>query len=721
MVSPTGVALPPPARVGTRVDTLHGVAVPDPYRWLEDTTAAEARSWVAAQERYAAAVLARGIGQDSLTTLYENVYRDAPTLGHLVESPAGLTMTRWLGDAPSLFVAARDATGERLLMSAETIATTFTGSIRQIGPSPTGQLLAMTTTAAGDSGAAVMVINATTGAPMVDRIPDLLTTTSSTQYQVYWLPADSSVPAFLYPRLWPGSARGPLADRLARGRIFLHRIGRPQSADVPVFGYGVSPQVSFAPEDVATRVYAAPGSRWLIGSVFRANKNGREDYVARRTEDDATVPSWAPLIALADVATYPQLRGDTAYVMLRRDADRGRIARRVLGGGSTPAGAWETVVPERRGVITAFSIVGDGLYFTERDGGALSLHVLSPGESVARPVTLPLIGTVRILPRSPTMDGVLVSVESWAIAPRWFRVSRAGTVVEALRIDDGAKMSPSPTVVSERLDARSGDGTMVPVSLVYDRAALRSGRLDGTAPLLVEAYGGFGDAMDALYDPLLTVWTALGGVYAYAHVRGGGELGDAWHKAAMRETKVRSVEDVIGATEALIARGYSAPGRVAFQGISFGAVLAGLVPLARPDLFGAVVYDVGGPDEVRAPALDPSAARNIAEIGDVDTPEGIRLLMAASPYHRVPVRVNHPAMLIHSARDDYNFGTEMLVAKYVARLQAANSGDRPVTWVRTEGGHRWLSSLSPEWAARQTAFLLWQLGDPRYQPRVTPR
>jgi hypothetical protein len=103
---------------------------------------------------------------------------------------------------------------------------------------------------------------------MVDRIPDLLTTTSSTQYQVYWLPADSSVPAFLYPRLWPGSARGPLADRLARGRIFLHRIGRPQSADVPVFGYGVAPQVSFAPEDVATRVYAAPGSRWLIGSVF---------------------------------------------------------------------------------------------------------------------------------------------------------------------------------------------------------------------------------------------------------------------------------------------------------------------------------------------------------------------------------------------------------------------------------------------------------------------
>ncbi|WP_373067992.1 prolyl oligopeptidase family serine peptidase [Gemmatimonas sp.] len=490
-----------------------------------------------------------------------------------------------------------------------------------------------------------MVIDAATGAPRADRIPDLLTTTSSTRYQVNWLTADSSAPAFLYPRLWPGSESGPLADRLARGRIFLHRIGRLQSADVPVFGYGVSPTVSFAPEDLTTRDYAAPGSRWLIGSVYRASKNGREDYVARRTAYDATVPSCMPLIALEDRATYPQLRRDTAYALLRRDADRGRIAKRVLGDGPLPSGDWETIVPERRGVIAAFSIVGDALYFTERDGGALSLYVLPPDGSAPRLVPLPLIGTVRIEPRSPAMDGVLVSVESWAIPPRWFHVSRAGTMVEALRIDDGAKMSASPTLVSDRLEAKSRDGTMVPVSLVYDRAKLRSGRLDGTAPLMVEAYGGFADARDATYDPMMQVWTALGGVCAYAHVRGGGELGHAWHRAAMRETQVRSVEDMIGTAEALIARGYSAPGRVAFQRISFGAVLAGLVPLSRPDLFGAAVYDVGGPDEVRAPALDPSAARNVAEIGDTDTPEGIRLLMAASPYHRISARLTHPAML----------------------------------------------------------------------------
>lgn len=723
VVTPTGVALPPTARVGTHVDTFHGVAVPDPYRWMEDTTAPDTRAWVAAQERYADEVLARGVGQDSLSAMYANAFRDAPTLGRVLETPNGLTMTRWLGDSPSLFVAARDASAERMLISAEQMLQAFKVQLRlrQIMPSPTGRFLALGTTASGDSGAAVAILNGVTGAVLADRIPDLFTTPGDNQYRVTWMPADSAAPAFLYPRLWPESERGPQADRLARARIFLHRLGTPQSADVAVFGYGVSPAVPMAPEDVATRVLATPGSRWLIGSVFRSKASGRDDFAARRTAGDSVVPSWVPLVGTNDRAGYPQLLGDTVYAIMRLDADRGRIARRVLGDGPTPSGGWETVVAERRGVITAFSVVRDALYFTERDAGALSLYVLPPGATTPRLVTLPLTGTVAFRPRSGLLDGVLVSVESWATPPRYFSVSRAGTIVEALSIDDGAKATVSSTLVSDRIEAKSRDGTLVPVSLVYDPATFPAGRLDGSAPLMIEAYGGFGDETDASYAPTIQVWTALGGVYAYAHVRGGGERGDAWHRAAMREHKIRSVEDVIGTAEALIARGFSAPGRVAFQGISFGAVLAGLVPLSRPDLFGAIVYDVGGPDEVRAAALDPSAARNIAEIGDVDTPEGIRSLMAASPYHTVPSRLAHPAMLIHSANDDYNFGTEMLVAKYVARLQATNAGARPVVWKRTDGGHRWLSSLSPEWAARQTAFLLWQLGDPRYQPSAKGR
>jgi prolyl oligopeptidase len=470
------------------------------------------------------------------------------------------------------------------------------------------------------------------------------------------------------------------------------------------------------PEDLATRVHAAPDSRWLVGSVFRSRRNGSEHYAARRPPGDSTVPSWVPLLSLAERASLPQLRGDTVWALSRRDADRGRIMRRVLGAGTARSGQWEPAVPERRGVITAFAVQSDALYFTERDAGAVQLHVLPHGESRTRLVSVPLTGTVRIAPRTSVGEGLLVSVESWAMPPRWFRVTRSGAAVEPLAIDDGGKATASATLVSDRLEAPSRDGTLVPVSLVYDRSLSSSGRLTGSVPLLIEAYGGFGQASDPSYDPYAQVWTALGGVYAYAHVRGGGELGDAWHRAATREHKQRSVDDMIGAVEALIARGFTSRGRVAIQGISFGAIISGLATLQRPDLFGAAIYDVGGPDEIRAAALDPSAARNIAELGDIDTPEGIRLLRSASPYHVVPPRIALPAVLLHSASDDYNFGTEMLVAKYVARLHAANSGDRPVVWVRAPGGHRWLHSLSPAWAATVTSFLMWQTGVPRFQP-----
>jgi len=292
----------------------------------------------------------------------------------------------------------------------------------------------------------------------------------------------------------------------------------------------------------------------------------------------------------------------------------------------------------------------------------------------------------------------------------------SGDTARALGIDDGYSTMAAADVISERLQARSKDGTMVPVSVVYGKAALRNGRLDGTAPLLIETYGGFGEATDPAMDPLIGYLVEQGVVYAWAHVRGGGELGDAWHMAATRERKQNTYDDMIGAIEHLIAKRYTSAKRVTLSAISFGATVPGMVMSQRPDLLGAVLYEVGEPDEVRGASTDPTAARNIAEIGDVDTPEGIRLLMRTSPYHQIPDSIALPAVIVHSASDDYNFSTGMLAAKYVARLQRANRSTQPVLWVPTAGGHRALFNVSPQWAATAISFMLWQTGDPRFQP-----
>ena len=233
---------------------------------------------------------------------------------------------------------------------------------------------------------------------------------------------------------------------------------------------------------------------------------------------------------------------------------------------------------------------------------------------------------------------------------------------------------------------------------------------------MIEAYGAFGDTTDPGLDPFVRFLVEQGVVYAWAHVRGGGELGDAWHQSETRGRKQNSVDDMIGAIEHLISTRYTSAKRVTLSGMSFGAIIPGLLVSQRPDLLGAVLYEVGEPDEVRGAHTNPTAARNIAEIGDIETPEGIRLLMRFSGYHQVPDSIALPAVIVHSASEDYNFTTGMLAAKFAARLQRANRSSKPVLWVPTAGGHRPLFGVSPQWAATAISFMLWQSGDPRYQP-----
>lgn len=698
--------MPVAARTVAYADTLHGVEVTDPWRWMEDTTTAATSAWISAQEQYTDAVLSRLVGTDTLRSLIGKALEGAPSLDGVFPAGGRTFLLRWFGPAPSIFALDSGSTTERLLLSADSLSRELNGArIRAISPSWDGGRIAVGTTERGDANGAIILLDGATGKRLPDRIPDLLTTTSGTRYEVTWLPDGSG---FFYPGLWPGSAKGPAADRLARGRQFLHRLGTPQSSDIAIFGFGVSDDVVLEAGDLPTRIFTALGSSWLVGAIFRSKQNGTDFWAGTLTTD--AVPAWRQIATVEDRIALPQLHGDTVYALSRKDADRGTLVRRVLHP-DRALGPWETVLPEQQGVIVSFSVQQEGIYLSLRQRGALSLVRLPYGDSVARPIPLPATGTVRLDRRNPGAAGISFSVESWATPPDWLRAT--GDSANPMPIDDGSDKAGAE-IVSERLEAKSRDGTLVPVSLVYGRSS--TGKPPANAPLLIDAYGGFGVSTDPSYNPFYGAWVALGGIYAYAHVRGGGELGEAWHQGATREKKQNSVDDMIGAIETLIDRGYTAPGRVILIGTSFGANIPGLLMVQRPELLGAALYEVGQPDEIRGSSLDPTAARNIAELGDLDTPEGVRLLLNSSPYHRVPTKVKLPAIIVHSAAGDYNFGTQMLPAKYVARLQAANSGDRPVLWVQTPEGHQALFGVSPEWASKALSFVLWQAGDPRFQP-----
>ncbi len=319
---------------------------------------------------------------------------------------------------------------------------------------------------------------------------------------------------------------------------------------------------------------------------------------------------------------------------------------------------------------------------------------------------MPLAGSIAFANPSARRDGVWFEAANWIDPGGWYRIARGTRVAIAAAVAPGGAYRPADDVLVETFVVPAENGVAIPVTLLRPRGHA----LDGSLPLLLETYGSFGKVTAPSFNPLLATWVRQGAAYAFAHTRGGGELGDAWHRAALRETKMRSTADLVAVAHGLVERGVTRPGRTILLGTSNGAQPAGMALVVAPEAFGVVVYNVGQPDDLRGAQLDPTSARNLVELGDTHTPDGVSLLVRNSPYYRLPAALELPAVIVKSAPDDYNYGSSATTAKYVARLQAANRSGNPVVWLEQAGGHSWLFDGEPDTDARLMAWLLRRVG-----------
>ena len=259
------------------------------------------------------------------------------------------------------------------------------------------------------------------------------------------------------------------------------------------------------------------------------------------------------------------------------------------------------------------------------------------------------------------------------------------------------------------VEVPSGDGTRIPLSIVMRRGLRR----DGTSPAILEAYGAYGAAVTPYFDPTRLAWLERGGIWAFAHVRGGGEFGEEWHQAGMKEKKIHSILDFIACAGYLVARKLTSPDRLAAVGASAGGVVIGGALARRPDLFGAAVIDAGLFDCIRR-EQEANAQLGTAEFGTIRTEEGFQALLAMSPYHMIKDRSPFPAILLMTALNDPRVDPWQSF-KAAARFQAAAAGTKPILLrVEAKGGHGVGGAKSSEIAKRADvyAFLLDALAPP---------
>jgi prolyl oligopeptidase len=415
-----------------------------------------------------------------------------------------------------------------------------------------------------------------------------------------------------------------------------------------------------------------------------------------------------------DEVTNYKIAGTSIYYLSKKDAPRYRVLRGALPGAAFASAT--TIVPQGDHVIAEIQIAQDALYMRElRNGGVDFLQRLNFQGNRMEFIRLPFDQAIRQLITSSSRGGAMVRLESFTEGPRYLNVEERSGNTSDTQLHPPATANFSD-IVELRLFAPAKDGTKIPVSLVYRKST----QLNSFNPTLMRAYGAYGIVQTPGFNPSSLAWLERGGILATCHVRGGGEFGEAWHRAGQKSTKPNTWRDLVACGEYLVQRGFTQPSRMGIQGGSAGGITIGRAITERPDLFAAAVPAVGVLDALRM-EFTPNGPPNIPEFGSVKTEEGFRGLLAMSTYHNVKDGTRYPAvMLVHGVNDPR---VEVWhSAKMAARMMASNtnvSNPKPVLLrLDYDAGHGVGSTRNQRNAelADVYSFMLWQFNEPGFQP-----
>jgi len=373
--------------------------------------------------------------------------------------------------------------------------------------------------------------------------------------------------------------------------------------------------------------------------------------------------------------------------------------------------AWRTVVAESEDTLDGLGVVGGALSLSYLHQASSRLELRDLDGGLLREVELPSLGTASLPSGEEDSDRAYYSFESFA-RPRELRtLSVRGAGPDGVLFQPTLPVDPARYQV-EQVSYPSRDGTPVTLFLVHARGiAARGG-----APVLLEGYGGFQVSEVPAFSPRVLAWLEEGGVYALPNLRGGGEYGEAWHRAGMLEEKQHVFDDFTSAAEWLLRTGWARPGGIAIYGASNGGLLVGAALTQRPDLFRVALCGVPLLDMVRY-HLFGAGKTWISEYGSADDPAQLRALAAYSPYHHVRAGVAYPALLLLSADADDRVDP-MHARKFAAALQAASTGGPVLLRVERHAGHGGadLRRAEVERTADLFAFALAELRAPAGAP-----
>ncbi|MCE1203425.1 MAG: prolyl oligopeptidase family serine peptidase [Holophagaceae bacterium] len=653
----------PPTRKADVVDDFFGTKVADPYRWLEDDNSAETKAWVEAQNKvtfgYLAEIPQREKIRERITKLWDFEKYSAPFKRgkrYFYSYNTGLQ------NQAVLYVTEDPKAQGRVLLDPNTLSKDGTVALSGISLTEDGRLMAYSVSVAGSDWQTWKVREVATGKDLSDEIQWSKASGAS------WRKDGSG---FYYSRYEAPKEGGALTGVNNNHMLCFHKLGTPQAEDVLVYQRPDQPEWYLGGS-------VTDDGRWLVISAGKGTNPESSLFLQDLSKPGSPVE---PFLDKMD-ATYSIVdnEGDRFFVSTNLGAPRNRLV--AIRKGQTDPAQWTEIIPQAKGkdVLEGVSLVGGRFVATWMRDAHSAIEFYDLKGKKTGTLALPALGTAGGFGGRWEDQETFYTFGSFTYPGTIYRLDLKTGKSSVFRTPKVAFKSADYEV--KQVFYPSKDGTKVPMFLVHKKGL----KLDGQNPTLLYGYGGFNVSLTPGFSVSRMVWLEMGGVYAMANLRGGGEYGLEWYDAGRKGKKQNVFDDFIAAAEWLIAHKVTSTPKLAINGGSNGGLLVGACLTQRPDLFGAAVPEVGVMDMLRFHKFTLGWGWK-SDYGSSETKEGFETLMTYSPLHTIKPGVKYPPTLVTTGDHDDRV-VPAHSHKFTATLQAAQAGPSPIlTRIETSAGH----------------------------------
>jgi prolyl oligopeptidase len=695
--SPHGNPVPPPAApVRPVTETLWGRKVVDDYRYMEKLDPATVR-WMKEDGAYTRSVL------DSITPhakLEREVGAFSASFGlvqGLVEYGGRQLYEERAPGSDNFDLMVKDAAGTRKLIDIAALRAAHGGKPEAINyflASPDGQKVAVGISEGGSEDAAITVYDTANGQKIAGPI-------DRAQFGATAWTDDSKILYFVrLQKLGPGAAP---TDKYKNATADAWNL---TSEPLSVLGTKVGHGPTFSPTEFPA-ITIAPGAPTAVALSINGVQNELAAWLAPASRIEDPALTWTPFIERKDDITALDMRGPEIFLLSHHDAPTFKVLALQAG---QPLSSATTLVPAKPDqVIEGIHAAADALYVLARHGAYSQLLRIPAGSSTIEIIPLPLQGHIGDAFSDPRAPGLIVELSNWVTPPTVFRYSPSSKTFADLKIGTRGDIDPSQFTVSD-LKAPAADGVLVPLSLIQPKSAPHPN------VTILEAYGSYGISELADFSVRRAAAMRQGITYGVCHVRGGGELGEAWRLGGKDKNKPNTWRDLIACGEYAIAQGLTSKKQLFILGGSAGGITVGRSITERPDLFAGAIDLVPAANTLRA-EFSENGPPNIPEFGSVKTQPGFENLYEMDTLQHIKKGTQYPAVLVTTGLNDPRV-SPWEPAKVAAALQASGTQKPVLLRIDAQAGHGIGSTktqtdqLTADWIT----FVFWQAGSSGWQP-----